>query len=612
MHATQEAVIEALKAHQELDGSFAVYSSANPHDFQKAIKRPCTFPTMIVLRALPVGLPGTEELVNKAIAFLESQFSEEFTINYWPRGCTEETTFFIPDDIDSVACAVGGILKHRPHWLTGERMAKLAKAMTHQETKPGGPYRSWYTELADWEDIDPVINANLASMLTRLEIQLPPLHEYLSDQAKQELPRSIFYTREAICWYFLSRSGYTPPSSVIERWKRIPAENPLDEICRHLIAGLPLSQLHLEDVNQGYAMWIDPALDNVTFEGGSPAMTLALWLEANHRPAPSSPTAQTNSHSLVEPVQQMLQGRCDGLPSPLKECFQKEIERLFQKPQAATLANFARDLHACLKPSIEIPESTLIALGTATCLGWIAYTIYDGFYDAEPNLYALPVANLALRELTQLYLESIPSSDFHAIYRELMDKIDAANTWEIHSLRLRHTPEGWQFPQKLPHTAGHSLADRSLGHALTPLAVLQLAGYPGSSLEAQALLTFYRHYLTARQLEDEAHDWEDDLEKGLLNEASLRIFHTLTPPSNPFKLAEEITGWREHFWQYTILDLLDTIDQTILAAKAALQTLEPLLSTQPLRQALAELEQSAQHTRDEQARATTFIQRFTA
>lgn len=612
MHPTHEAVIEALKAHQEPDGSFAVYSSADPHDFQNAIKRPCTFPTMIVLRALPVGLPGTEELVSKAISFLESQFSEEFTIKYWPRGCAEETTFFIPDDIDSVACAVGGILKHRPNWLTGDRMAKLAKAMTRQETKVGGPYRSWYTELADWEDIDPVINANLASMLARLEISLPPLHEYLSNQAQQELPRSIFYTRDAICWYFLSRAGYTPPSIVIERWKQIAAENPLYEICRHLIAGLPLSELELAAINQGYGMWIDPALNNVTFEGGSPAMTLALWLEANPPQTQSNATPQVSAHSLIEPVQQALQTRCNALPSPLKENLQKEIQRLFQKPQAATLTNFARDIKACFRSTIEIPEPILVTLGTATCLGWIAYTVYDDFYDAEPNLHALPVANLALRELTQLYLEATPSPEFHNTYRDIMDKIDAANAWEIHHLRLQHKPEGWQFPVELPPTAGTSLADRSLGHALTPLAVFQLAGYSPSSPESQALLTFYQHYLTARQLEDEAHDWEEDLEKGLLNEASLRIFHTLTPPSNPFKLAEEITGWREHFWQYTILDLLDTIDQTILAAKAALQTLESLLSTQPFRQALAELEQAAQHTRDEQARATTFIQRFTA
>ena len=59
-----------------------------------------------------------------------------------------------------------------------------------------------------------------------------------------------------------------------------------------------------------------------------------------------------------------------------------------------------------------------------------------------------------------------------------------------------------------------SLHKKSFGHALGPLLILLRAEYEHHSPEFTATEHFFRTYLTARQLNDDAHDVCTDLERG--------------------------------------------------------------------------------------------------
>ncbi len=62
----------------------------------------------------------------------------------------------------------------------------------------------------------------------------------------------------------------------------------------------------------------------------------------------------------------------------------------------------------------------------------MAYTTYDDFLDGNGQPILLPSANMALRNLTNLQKQTLPENQaFQQEVRQIMDRMDAANTWEI-------------------------------------------------------------------------------------------------------------------------------------------------------------------------------------
>ena len=87
------------------------------------------------------------------------------------------------------------------------------------------------------------------------------------------------------------------------------------------------------------------------------------------------------------------------------------------------------------------------------------------------------------------------------------------------------------------------LCDKSLGHVLPALAVLFSLGYAPDSIAVDATVSFFKNYLAARQLHDDAHDWKDDLMHGRINAATtqlIRIFYKKHPEApRPFSLSRD-------------------------------------------------------------------------
>jgi hypothetical protein len=103
------------------------------------------------------------------------------------------------------------------------------------------------------------------------------------------------------------------------------------------------------------------------------------------------------------------------------------------------------------------------------------------------------------------------------------------------------------------------IAEKSIGHALGPLLVLGHCGAATEDAEVVALENMFKHYLIARQLHDDAHDWLDDLKRGQINLAGAL---TIKLAKTEKAVSEKISAGdlQKIFWERAI----DEISRKIL------------------------------------------------
>ncbi len=160
--------------------------------------------------------------------------------------------------------------------------------------------------------------------------------------------------------------------------------------------------------------------------------------------------------------------------------------------------------------------------------------------------------------------------------QRIMDRLDAASAWEVvhcraivktNRIRIKSLPDYGDYWQ---------LADRSIGHTIAALGVLFAGGFKSTSPTTRALRSFFKHYLIARQLNDDAHDWEEDLKHGHINAAAVLILqkyfelHGIT--KKVIDLQKDGDLLRSIMWNGVIIDICDQIDRQVKMAQNALRT----------------------------------------
>lgn len=162
----------------------------------------------------------------------------------------------------------------------------------------------------------------------------------------------------------------------------------------------------------------------------------------------------------------------------------------------------------------KISENFVTKLGIANLAGWVAYRICDDFMDNEGNPELLPVATVSMRYCMALYREFLPMP-VYGIFESFMDRMDENNARERHISYK---------PKTLPDYADYAiLGYKSLPHCLGPVAILMYLGYATDSPEIKRCVSFFYHYLIARQLSDDALDWQKDLDRGFVNPVGTKI-----------------------------------------------------------------------------------------
>lgn len=601
--------VDYLATWQQKDGSYLSLSSPNPKNFDKALEYHSLFSTALILSCLNNLNENPEiKLIKKGCAdFLLSQKSKHWSFNYWARDSKEAKLKPYPDDLDDTFCALSALCGFDSNIVDGTALANVVTLLTATEAKVGGPYRSWLvpeTAQQVWKDIDLAVNSNIAFFLSLNDINLPNLNHFIETNIEKGNFESVYYPSTYPVIYFISRfyrgkhSGNIAKTLLAEV-RDNQKDNPLNTalaISSLLNFDTPISALeskiaHLiagrnQKLWRPYGFCIDPQIVGVAHYSGSSALTTAFCLEAlakflkvveNQEVKGDSIQSINNKKELnqinniiIKNVEKRLLSLNEEFKSPALKSLHATL-KADSKKQITLLPYFFK--LSLGERGKNISKELLVKLGTANLFGWLAYTIYDNFLDEEGDPKYLSIANVALRELTIIFNGILPNTQFAKFFHKIMDQLDSANSWEVTHCRATILDGKLNLKNfTIPDYGDFSkLAERSIGHALTPVAILFALGFNEQSREVRSLLQFFKHYLIARQLNDDAHDWGKDLKMGHVNAVGALLLKKYNPKTN-INLSSLVPDLQELFWYEAVRDVSDhVLENTKMARKFLLQ-----------------------------------------
>ncbi len=629
-----------LNAVAEPNGSFMGYVNAGRHDFAAAKPLPATFFTALIVSILgPLPLAGWKQTEAKALEFLKGELSPLGSVNYWIRGSAEYQQRPHPDDLDDTCVTLAALTLVRPELVDGAALGKLARLLVAAETSPGGPYRTWLVgpDAAEtWQDTDLAVNANIGYLLSLHDTQLPALNAMLEQALASGRLTSRYYPEALAIVYFWSRFYEGQSRQDLRDWLshrlagRAIAASSLKSalaVTTGLQLGLPradlrslVAQLVERQSPDGSwaaeAFYFESQVGKVSYYAGAKALTTAFAIEALERwQTGQIPTLATEAspNAWQQAVKTAALRQTRQLPAgQLRERLSATIKRTFDYDTDGQITSMPLLTSEAI--SREPAAETMQQLALGSLYGWVAYTIYDDFLDDEGRPALLSVANVALRESVVSFTRALPAQpDFTQLVHATLNQVDAANAWEVANARATNQAGTLNMRQLPDYGERAQLAERSLGHELAAVGVLMAMGHDRVSPAVTALEQFFHHFLIARQLNDDAHDWEDDLARGHLSAAVASLLASyfgkrrdLSVPLAP----EGIAQLRRHFWRETAVGLADLIIRHADAARQALQANSAITDPAPFERLLAPLAASARQVISERQRVLDFMQEY--
>ena len=623
--------LERLQELQQFDGCFLSMSSGSL-DMTLGHQHKTTFFTsciVLALSSLPPSKVG-DEIMSKSFEYLLSQKSPQWSWNYWEKDSPEVKKHAYPDDFDDTALAFAALWQVDNLRVSGMALASLTKLLISQEVAPGGPYSTWLVPQGSaevWKDVDLAVNANIALVLEQQGITLPGLTAYIEEKINTGTYGSRYYPFTLSSIYFLTRAYNGKNTKKLQEdilqlqhddgtWGSV-LETAL--ACTSLIRlkyrpsllKKALQFLSRQEDFSAYAFCIDPSINGVKHYAGSEALTIVLCLESLS--LASVNVLKRKSKSINHHAE--LQAQISSLPTPLQHSIQPILEKILSldgKLPITTLPELT--VSAVGKNASSITSATLSSLSMANVYGWVAYTIFDDFLDGEGTGLYLPSACWSLREMHRRF-----SGEFlkqPKLLEDILDLIDGANAWEQESARLTFSKDLLAFDLKsLPDYGDASqLAHRSIGYALPSLAILVQLGYTALDNEITDLRSFFHHFLIARQLNDDAHDWAEDMQKGQLSSTVVNLLQEYAAKKNLVQISvpweQALPELRELLWVEVMGGVIKDIHVHLQEARLLLDRNKALTHPEILYPLLESLEKAASHVEEERLRTKEFIASF--
>jgi len=624
-----EQAVAYLAGAQEGDGGFMGEASPDPRDFSRTRRHPTTFFTSLILNCLQ-GVPETSLIRKRATDFLIVQKSPGSSWNYWQRESEAARNRPYPDDLDDTACALAALCRQDASLIGGEVLAQFAKQLIATEAAAGGPYTTWLVAaVADaiWRDVDIAVNANIGFFLSLQDVRLLGLEEYINDAIRDDRLLSSYYVGTVPILYFLAR-WYR--GSEVEALSRMVEARLADQASQDnsltqallITAGLnlgiapglltPAVEILMQSQKDGAwpasALYFEPPVQGVQYYAGSRALTTAFCAEslmAYRHACARKAVSLESSHAdiLLEVALQLVMAAGGDLPPNLRRLYRTQVEGLTAHDRDHQITGMA--MIVAVAYGLEVNEMTFAHLNAGSILGWVAYTIYDDFWDQEGEPELLGVANIALRRAVASFRAALPEhQEFHRLIEDTLDRVDGANTWEVAHARVTVSQGVVKLGAVPDYGDYRQLAERSWGHVLAATGVLVAADYDLKSPEVQQLQRFFHHYLIARQLCDDAHDWEDDLAHGRITAVVALLVGSR---QKKIRLKNDLAQLQQRFWHKTIDKVAALVQLHSETARAALQFSTTLQDATQLLTWLEAVERSMKRALAERAEMEKFV-----
>ena len=262
-------------------------------------------------------------------------------------------------------------------------------------------------------------------------------------------------------------------------------------------------------------------------------------------------------------------------------------------------------------------DEQVAALGFANICFWSAFIVYDDFWDEDEaaDTHLLPVANLFARHYSSFFAALLPKeSGFPNFFHTLMDALDAANAWEMQHCRMRRNGSAAILPDTLPAYGDFSIKFYpAAGHVFGPVAMLVMAGYDTKSAEVAHLINYFKHYLVAMQLNDDAHDWKEDMARGHISTAVSLLLERWQQRHGKKQTIDSVRDKQELellFWFEVLVPLSQAVYTHSAQSKEALSSLRSVVFPQPLLQFITRNKRIADNARAAHQQSSAFIETF--
>lgn len=557
---------------------------------------------------------------------------------YWVFSDTL-TTPNEPPNLDTTFCALIGLYLHDPTIITTDVLAYATKLLIAAETQVGGPYKTSLnpSQIDEEPSIDTAVNANIAYFLSAISNPLPNVTDTMEKAIISGQFTSQRYYSPFIPIYFMARAYQGPlKDRLIAHVQNLHTTHTLSGLEHGLVA---ISLLRLGVAAKDVQPHIDSLLalqhDNGSWEaaslhkGGrkspydttdSPSLTTAFALEAlalyeQSLAKPVATPVKTPSLHIDPEFRQQVSAKvrqdCEKISHPLHTYLMDYVENFITNTHSPEIIGLAYLFSQTLKQPLADTDELLCQLGALNVYSWAAYTIYDDFIDEEGEPLQLSIANVVMRMAYSQYLILTASNpELENIVSQTFNTIDTANAWEVANCRFEVYGNTITL-QRLPDYGDlGQLANRSLAHALGPLVVLVKNGYATTSKDFQVIFTALKHYIIAKQLNDDMHDWQEDFQRGHITYVVRTILSELHFQNGAYTFADLQPVMQKHFWYHTLNTICDEMQHQLELSRNALAETTSLESDTVIDKLLNNIDSSIQVTRAKQTQTIQFLTYF--
>lgn len=628
-----------ISSAQQKNGGFQSLSSPTKTPFKPVITYQTTFTAALILSAISTINDSLAKNVRQKLAeWLLAQRSPAWSFNYWATSAPERSNLPYPDDLDDTFCALIALRQHDPTLIDEACLGSAVKLLIATESQVGGPYRTWLTSKSapkTWQDVDLAVNSNIACFLNMVAEPLPNLTSLIEKSIASRKFVSPYYPSAYPLIYYIARAYSGTLATELAKylikrrrddWWGSPLHTALAISALTRLGqtqGYEKAIQHLLDAQQPDGSWqaeafcLDPAIQGKKYYSGSPALTTALALESlalcrqsTITPAKKPPTANGDSASrkLHSQITAAALEEINRLGPSLRREALDVLDHMKQRDKDREIALLPHFFNNSLANPVHItPADPFIHLGLANLYGWTAYTIYDDFLDDEGKTKLLSVANMALRYSVKHFGLAVPDPAFQKLVERTFDDIDGANAWETSHCRAKITAKTITLGQLPKYSKTLSLADRSLGHTLTPLGILVVAGVKPNDPRAIAVRRALRHYIVARQLSDDLHDWEQDVRAGRITYVVGKILNELSASPGKYTFARLLPKMQRQFWHNTLANVCDTVTYHTALARQAAKSSRLLIQPSIIADLVDKIDEVVKRTLNEQVKAEKFL-----
>ncbi len=270
-------------------------------------------------------------------------------------------------------------------------------------------------------------------------------------------------------------------------------------------------------------------------------------------------TYDENEQRIMRMIRKKLDDRFSNFSPGLRERAKSAVEKTICGNGDKQMSLMAYYTKVSLGKSGEsIPDELVADIGLANIFFWTAFIIYDDFWDrdeaADPRL--LPIANIFARHYIDFFIALPDDKEFRPFFHDLMDKLDGSNAWEVENCRAKVEENVFYIPQTLPDFGDYENKYRpASGHILSSVAILTQFGKELKTEDWGNIVSYFKHYLIAMQLNDDAHDWEEDLRRGHLSTVVTLLLGDIKKSGwekQTIDLTADLPEIRKTFWFVTM------------------------------------------------------------